>query len=287
MDLDLAAIDPLWLAIAAGVLLLAIVLIVVAVVRRRRRRARLEDRYGPEYRRAVDEAGSRRAADRELRERDERRQHFELRSLDQDERDRFRARWEDLQASFVDGPTDAVRRADELLDDVASKVGYPKADREQRLADLSVDHPATVDEYRAGRPTASDPERGPTTEQLRQGLLSSRSLFEALLGRDEEEEAGLPPAPFRELEDATRDEGHHDGERRTGAEDTHGREDDLRRAGHEPPHANGHQPATDPETREVDLRDHEPSASRSEATSGTTSPVLGPDGRPLPSDDDR
>jgi hypothetical protein len=249
----------------------------VAVVRRRRRRARLEDRYGPEYRRAVDEAGSRRAADRELRERDERRQHFELRSLDQDERDRFRARWEDLQASFVDGPTDAVRRADELLDDVASKVGYPKADREQRLADLSVDHPATVDEYRAGRPTASDPERGPTTEQLRQALLASRSLFEALLGRDAEE-AGVPPAPFRELEDATRDEGHTDGERRTGGE---------RRAGHEPPHANGHQPTTDPETRELDLRDHEPSASRSETTSGTRSPVLGPDGRPLPSDDDR
>jgi hypothetical protein len=285
MDLDLAAIDPLWLAIAAGVLLLVIVAIVVAVVRRRRRRARLEDRYGPEYRRAVDEAGSRRAADRELREREERRQHFELRALDQDERDRFRARWEDLQASFVDGPTDAVRRADELLDDVASKVGYPKADREQRLADLSVDHPATVDEYRAGRPTASDPERGPTTEQLRQALLSSRSLFEALIGRDAEE-AGIPPAPFRELEDATRGESHAEGERRTDAEDADGREDDLP-GGHEPPHANGHQPTTDAATRELDLRDHEPSASRSGTTSGTTSPVLGPDGRPLPSDDDR
>jgi hypothetical protein len=277
MDLDLAAIDPLWLAIAAGVLLLVILAIVVAVVRRRRRRARLEDRYGPEYRRAVDEAGSRRAADRELREREERRQHFELRPLEQDERDRFRARWEDLQASFVDGPNDAVRRADELLDDVASKVGYPKADREQRLADLSVDHPATVDEYRAGRPTASDPERGPTTEQLRQALLSSRSLFEALVGRDTEE-AGIPPAPFQELEDDRR------GAETTDRGDAPRGEDTARAEGHEPPHPNGHHPTPGAETREVDLREHEGATTRPDHT---TSPVLGPDGRPLPSDDDR
>jgi hypothetical protein len=276
MDLDLAAIDPLWLAIAAGVLLLVLLAIVVAVIRRRRRRARLEDRYGPEYRRAVDEAGSRRAADRELQEREERRKHFELRALEQDERDRFRARWEDLQASFVDGPADAVRRADELLDGVAADVGYPKANREQRLADLSVDHPATVDEYRAARPQSSDPERGPTTEQLRQALLTSRSLFEALVGRDTEQ-AGIPPAPFRELEDATREEQASQAEA-------------ARPAGeHEPPHGNGHRPAsTDAETQEIDLREHEhASSARSSDRATTDSPVLGPDGRPLPNDDDR
>jgi hypothetical protein len=291
MDLDLAAIDPLWLAIAAGVLLLVIVAIVVAVVRRRRRRSRLEERYGPEYRRAVDEAGSRRAADRELQEREERRQHFELRPLAHDERDRFRARWEDLQASFVDGPNDAVRRADELLDDVASKVGYPKADREQRLADLSVDHPATVDEYRKGRPTSSDPERGPTTEQLRQALLSSRSLFEALVGRDTED-AGIPPAPFRELEDATRGDdaaARSDdparGDDAARSEDVTGGQTDAGTEGHEPPHNNGHHPTSGAETRELDLRDRAPASSRPEHTAGGSSPVLGPDGRPLPSDD--
>jgi hypothetical protein len=204
VDLDLAAIDPIWYAIAAGVLLLLIAAIVVAVVRKRRRRRQLEDRYGAEYQRTVEKAGSRRAADKELHDRDERRQQFELRTLAQDERDRFRARWEDLQASFVDGPAAAVRSADELLDDVAAKVGYPKAGREQRLADLSVDHPATVEEYRQGRPVSADAERGPTTEQLRQALLTSRSLFEALLGRDTDD-LGLPPAPFRDLEGTDRD----------------------------------------------------------------------------------
>jgi hypothetical protein len=266
VDLDLAAIDPIWYAIAAGVVLLVILLVVLALVRKRRKRSRLEDRYGAEYQRTVQESGSRRAADRELKEREERRQQFDLRSLEQGERDRFRARWEDLQTSFVDGPAAAVRSADELIDDVAGKVGYPKAGREQRLADLSVDHPATVDEYRKNRPTSSDAERGPTTEQLRQALLSSRSLFEALVGRDTED-VGIPPAPFRELEDASRDDrasdtnGHRERADRDGVRDT------SARAGEAP--------------EDVDARD------RDHASTSSTSPVLGPDGRPIASDDDR
>jgi hypothetical protein len=267
MDLDLAAIDPIWFAVAAGVLVLVIVAIVVAVVRSRRRRAQLQDRYGPEYRRAVDEAGSRRAADRALIDREQRRQSFELRPLDQDERDRFRARWEDLQSSFVDGPADAVRRADTLIDDVADKVGYPKASREQRLADLSVDHPASVDEYRKGRPASTDAERGPTTEQLRQALLTSRSLFEAVVGRDTED-VGIPPAPFRELEGtggAERANGH----RAPGSSGQGGE-----------PDAGGADRTEEVDLRERDLPEPEPAADTH------TSPVLGPDGRPFEADDE-
>jgi hypothetical protein len=266
MDLDLAAIDPIWYAVAAGVLLLILAAIVAAVVRKRRKRDKLEDRYGAEYQRTVDKAGSRRAADKELQEREERRQTFELRPLAHDERERFRARWEDLQSSFVDSPAGAVRSADELIDDVAGQVGYPKADRERRLADLSVDHPATVDEYRRGRPTSSDPERGPTTEQLRQALMTSRSLFEALIGR-ETEDAGIPPAPFRELEgsdDATSaDRGPH------GSTNGHGAGNDA--SGTETP-----RPGEAPD--EVDVRDRE---------HASHSPVLGPDGRPITDDDRR
>jgi hypothetical protein len=270
VDLDLAAIDPMWYAVAAGVLLLLIALIVFALVRRRRRRQQYEDRYGAEYQRTVERAGSRRAADKELHDREERRQQFELRRLDHDERDRFRARWEDLQASFVDGPAAAVRSADELLDDVAAKVGYPKAGRDQRLADLSVDHPATVEEYRRGRPTSADAERGPTTEQLRQALLTSRSLFEALVGRDTED-IGLPPAPFRDLEESDQvgrtTERPHTGEGTVPADGT---------------------PATDAEDRspretstapqEIVVRDHEP------ATSRTAAPAYDRNGRRINDD---
>jgi hypothetical protein len=290
MDLDLAAVDPLWLAVAAGVLLLVIVTIVVALVRRRRRRAQLQDRYGPEYRRAVDEAGSRRAADRDLLDREERRRSFELRPLSQDERDRFRARWEDLQASFVDSPAATVRRADELIDDVADEVGYPKADRDQRMADLSVDHPATIDEYRKGRPSDPDAERGPTTEQLRQALLSSRSLFEAVLGRDAED-VGIPPAPFRELEGtdgAERLNGDRAGERhvakgrdpRTDATvGTAGTDDRTDRTDERVNVTDERVNVPADRTDENDVRQHEPAEHRT-----ATSPVLGPDGRPLPHD---
>jgi hypothetical protein len=280
MDLDLAAIDPIWYAVAAGVLLLILVAIIVAVVRKRRKRDRLEDRYGAEYQRTVEKAGSRRAADKELQEREERRQNFDLRPLEQDERDRFRARWEDLQASFVDSPAAAVRSADELIDDVAAKVGYPKADREQRLADLSVDHPATVDEYRSSRPTSSDPERGPTTEQLRQALMTSRSLFEALVGRDTSD-VGIPPAPFRELEGsdetAAVDHRPHSSTNGHGAEDDRSsavdrRQDDARPGHGEAERRQGEAPD------EVDVRDREHARS---------SPVLGPDGRPIIDDDRR
>jgi hypothetical protein len=266
MDLDLAAIDPIWYAVAAGVLLLILVAITLAVVRKRRKRDKLEDRYGAEYQRTVEKAGSRRAADKELQEREERRQSFDLRPLDQDERDRFRARWEDLQTSFVDSPAAAVRSADELIDDVAAKVGYPKAGREQRLADLSVDHPATVDEYRRGRPTSSDAERGPTTEQLRQALMTSRSLFEAIVGRDTED-VGIPPAPFRELEGTDQDPvvDH----RSHGSTNGHGARDDRSSA-------EGRRQDETPD--EVGVRDREHASS---------SPVLGPDGRPITTDDDR
>jgi hypothetical protein len=272
MDLDLAALDPIWYAVAAGVLLLILVAIIVAVMRKRRKRDKLEDRYGAEYQRTVEKAGSRRAADKELQEREERRQSFDLRPLEQDERDRFRARWEDLQASFVDSPAAAVRSADELIDDVAGKVGYPKADREQRLADLSVDHPATVDEYRRGRPTSSDPERGHTTEQLRQALMTSRSLFEAVVGRDTED-VGIPPAPFRELEGS--DETASPDHRSPAATNGHGNRD-ARPTTEEPRQGDaGVRQGEVPD--EVDVRDREHARS---------SPVLGPDGRPI-TDDDR
>jgi hypothetical protein len=267
MDLDLAAIDPLWLAVAAGVLLLVIVAIVVAVVRSRRRHARNADRYGAEYQRTVEEAGSRRAADRELHEREERRKHFELRALGADERDRFRARWEDLQASFVDGPAAAVRSADALLDDVADARGYPKSDRERRLADLSVDHPSTVDEYRRSRPTSDDDERGPTTEQLRVSLVSSRSLFEALLGRDTED-VGIPPAPFRELEGAEDEDGPPRADRATPTGDQRSHTDGVAPV-------DGHDAA---DGAAGGATDTEP---RGQAGHDDTSPVLGPDGRPL------
>jgi hypothetical protein len=292
VELDLSAVDPLWIAIAAGVLLLLLLVLIVALVRRRRRRKQLQERYGAEYHRSVQEAGSRRAADRELREREERRRGYELQALSRADRDGFEARWEALQAAFVDGPETAVRQADDLLDQVATRRGYPSADRDRRLGDLSVDHPEAVDSYRSGRPRGDD-DRSPTTEQWRHALLSSRQLFEALLG-PAPDPADVPPPPFEDTRDAGDPEpGLREPAHRERAVDPPADRDraipetELRRSA--PTTAgdvHGSAPTEPPPAAHVngDGEHADGTDRRNGRTEGDQTPVLGPDGRPLSHD---
>jgi hypothetical protein len=177
--LELAELLP-W--IIAAVAVIVIVLIVIAVMKRKKRgerSERLRDRVGSaEYDRTVDRVGSRSDAEDQLEARLERREKMRLRSLDPEERDRFVARWEDLQASFVDGPASAIRGADVLLDDVARARGYPDASAEQRLDDLAMDHSDQVHEYRR----VNYDGKSDDADGARQALLASRGLFEALVG---------------------------------------------------------------------------------------------------------
>jgi hypothetical protein len=63
--------------------------------------------------------------------------------------------------------------------------GYPVGDFEQRAADISVDHPQVVSNYRAAHRVALDHERGvSSTEDLRQGIVHYRALFDELLQDD-------------------------------------------------------------------------------------------------------
>ena len=62
---------------------------------------------------------------------------------------RFSDRWRDLQTHFVDDPRAVVGEADTLVRDLMAKRGYPMADFERQAADISVDHPALVENYRA------------------------------------------------------------------------------------------------------------------------------------------
>lgn len=60
--------------------------------------------------------------------------------------------------------------------------GYPVADFDQRLADLSVHHPRVVDNYRSARTIALQHRRGEaSTEDLRQAMVYYRELFEDVL----------------------------------------------------------------------------------------------------------
>jgi FtsZ-interacting cell division protein ZipA len=179
--------------------ILAIVLIAVIVAAllysRQRRSQQLQEGFGPEYERTVEErGGDRREAEAELRERRDRRDQFEIRELEPAARDRYADRWRDAQRRFVDEPAPAVGEADALVMEVMRDRGYPVADEfDQRAADVSVDHPEVVEHYRAahdisGRATAGEA----STEDLRQAMVHFRALFVELLGTDETTEAEPP-----------------------------------------------------------------------------------------------
>jgi hypothetical protein len=169
-------------------LVIAIVVVVVLLALlaffagRQRRSRRLQDRFGPEYDRTVEQAGDRRAAEAELRERAERRQKLDIIPLEPEARARYIEAWRNTQAQFVDEPAEATREADRLITSVMRDRGYPVDDFEQRAADISVDHPQVVDDYRAAHAIAAANDRSEaSTEDLRQALVHYRSLFEELL----------------------------------------------------------------------------------------------------------
>jgi uncharacterized iron-regulated membrane protein len=171
--------QTLTLVVIVVVLLVAAGLAAFALQRRQVRKA--QDRFGPEYERVVEEAGGRRAAAAELREREKRVKSLELRPLEPAQRDAFAAAWRDVQADFVDDPATAVGRADDLLGQVMGARGYPVADFDQRAADLSVEHPHVVQNYRAGHDIALRHARGEAgTEDLRQAMIHYRDLFDEL-----------------------------------------------------------------------------------------------------------
>ena len=150
----------------------------------RRRRQALRDRFGPEYDRRVDGAKSRRKAEGDLAGRAKRRDDLELRPLSQAARDGYAEQW-DLQSRFVDVPQAAVVEADELIVTVMRDRGYPVDDFESQSALVSVDHPSVVQNYRIGHDVRDKSTKGQaTTEDLRQGVVAYRALFDELVNED-------------------------------------------------------------------------------------------------------
>lgn len=87
-----------------------------------------------------------------------------------------------MQARFVDGPAGAVSEADQLLGDVMATRGYPVGSYEQRAADISVDHPLVLENYRTAHEIALRQIQGQAnTEDLRQAMVHYRTLFDELV----------------------------------------------------------------------------------------------------------
>jgi cytoskeletal protein RodZ len=195
VPIDKEAKMPGWawaLVVVAAVLIVAVV--VWQALKARRTRG-LQERFGPEYDRTLERTEDKREAEADLAARAKRRDELEIRPLTMAATVRYREEWQQVQARFVDDPDGAVRSADSLIQSVMRERGYPVDDFEQRAADISVDHPNVVENYREGHRLHSG-----DTEEQRQAMVHYRALFDELL----EDTADAPLARDAETSDRER-----------------------------------------------------------------------------------
>jgi hypothetical protein len=185
------------------IVLIVVAVAVVAVVAAAgffllRRRA-LQQRFGDEYSRLVQEHQSRSAAEKELRDRERRHAELQLRDLAPEARERYAAEWQELQARFVDAPEDSVGAADKMVTRLIGEIGYPTGDYDDQVAHLSVDHARTLSSYRRAHEIGERAQRHEASvEELRQAVVQYRELVAELLG-----ESPVPPARTNPQVDTT------------------------------------------------------------------------------------
>jgi len=175
--------NPTAAIIIAFIVGLAFGIAIMALALERRSR-RLKNRFGPEYERVVTEAGDRRSAEAVLERRERRVQKLHLQTITPADRAQFQDRWRQIQTEFVDDPSRALSKADRLTGEVMSAEGYPVRGFDERAADISVDHPVVVENYREAHDVALRNSQGrASTEDLRRAMIHYRKLFEELVGQ--------------------------------------------------------------------------------------------------------
>ncbi|MEE1754643.1 hypothetical protein [Streptomyces sp. SP18CS02] len=183
----------------AIIVAVVVVAAVAAVLWTMARRRHLQENFGPEYDRTVEAEGGRRAAERELRAREERHDKLDIKELSPEVRQQYAANWSSVQERFVDRPDGAVAEADQLVARLMRERGYPTEGYRQQLQDLSVEHGRTLEHYRAAHAVNVRSSSGEaTTEELRGAMVHYRALFDELLSSDGgRPQAGGPPAGTR------------------------------------------------------------------------------------------
>jgi hypothetical protein len=168
-----------------GLIILGLVIMIAVfmyVENRRKNTAGFKKRFGSEYDRAVVTHGSERKAEAKLADRETRVEKLNIRELGATERERFLVDWTTVQSRFVDHPKGAVTEADELVTSLLQTRGYPLAGFEQRAADVSVDYPRLMENYRAAQAIAvRNGKPDATTEELRTAMIHYRSIFDELV----------------------------------------------------------------------------------------------------------
>jgi hypothetical protein len=183
----------LWLLVLLVIVAIALAVVAVALRRQRQRTARLRERFGPEYDRAVKAAGSRRAAEAELEERLERREDLRLAPVSDDNRARYEAEWNEVEEQFEGAELAGLARADALVTTILAERGYPMESFDQRSADLSVDYPEEVGHYRRAHTAYRKADDGEgTREDFYEALQHYRAVLDALLPASSPEEEPEP-----------------------------------------------------------------------------------------------
>ena len=174
------------------VAILAVLVIGAMLLTRQRKEQEhkeLQTKFGPEYQRTVETYGDPKKAEAELKNRAKRVEKLQIRPLTSEETQRFSQSWQAAQARFVDAPAQAIGEAAALVKEVMTARGYPMGDFEQRAADISVNHPEVVSNYRAARDIELRNRQGKaTTEDMRQAMVHYRALFNDLLETQPEKE---------------------------------------------------------------------------------------------------
>jgi hypothetical protein len=175
-------IDPRLIIVGVALLIIILIGVALYVQRRRKRTSELRQRFGSEYERTVREHGSVNKAQAKLEDREARVEKLNIRALGATERERFVADWHSVQSHFVDRPKNAVTEADQLVSSLMQARGYPLADFDQRAADISVNHPRLMQDYRSAHGVAMRAgSNGTSTEDLRTAMLQYRTLFDELV----------------------------------------------------------------------------------------------------------
>jgi hypothetical protein len=147
---------PVWGWVLIAVAAVVLVALIVMRLTAKRRTSELQEQFGPEYDRTVDQSKNRREAESQLAARAERREQLDIRPLSAAASERYEAQWSKIQAQFVDSPQAAVAAGDSLIQDVMRDRGYP------------------VQDFASANGNGS-------TEDLRQAMRHYRALFSELL----------------------------------------------------------------------------------------------------------
>jgi hypothetical protein len=181
--------STITLIVIGAVLLLVVVGVASMVMGRRQRTKRLEERFGPEYDRAISEIGDQTQAEKQLEERIAHVKALNIRPLSAEEANSYALEWQETQRLFVDEPLKALQKGDRLIREVMKARGYPVEDFEQRVADISVNYPELVTDYRGlHRIAIKESKDKVSTEDMRQAMIHGRALFEDLMKQEPKEE---------------------------------------------------------------------------------------------------